>query len=159
MNENEKMDYEIVSGTSSEVDSRVNAMLSAGWQIVSETDSRAVTRKFSGGKAVGGALLLGPVGLFAGGIGKDRRSGEIRVRLARPAHIGEEIRRQQAVEEEKRVEQARLNNEAKAKAKAEWKAKPVQERIDHKIRNNVLAKSPVSSMYWYKKFRDRKKGD
>lgn len=152
----EEMEYQVVRGTAKQVDITLEFMLNTGWQIISETDSRTTGRKFSGGKAVGGAVLFGPVGLLAGGIGKNTKSGEVTVRLQRPFSVRDKYEAEakrieaekQAAKEAKRLE--------KQKHKAEQKLKPMSQRIDEGFQNSPLSKSPISTAYWYKKFRNKK---
>lgn len=78
------MEYKTLVGKNSRtgaaiLDKEVNRHLKQGWELMSEIDGGRGA--FSGGKALGGALLLGPIGLAAGLAGK---SGTVKVRLQRP---------------------------------------------------------------------------
>lgn len=123
METSEEMEYKMLSGKGGLVfETQIKSMLSQGWQIMSETDSRTTYRKFSGGKAVGGALLLGPLGLLAGGIGKSKKTGEIRVRLQRPLRVKQELEQQRsvAIQERKAARKEKLEKIDAGLKKIDW---------------------------------------
>lgn len=161
MSEKDKMEFKVVHGNVDSVDRKVNRLLETGWEIISETDSRATHRKFSGGKAIGGAVLLGPVGLLAGGIGKNKKTGEVRVRLQRPVSI----RLKEEAEQAKKIAKMKAEKEKKKAEKQAIKAKKQEsrknmsnlEKLDDMAQNNSLADSPLTTFYWYKKLRKHKK--